>query len=101
MNSQSLPLRSLGHRTVGAIALGGARWSLADQPDETLAEATIRAARARLPHGGKVGLARTGQGRSRKRRQQCQPQKALFHFKFPLLIERFAGRRPRLGSPPR
>lgn len=41
-----VPQRRIGTRTVRAIALGGARWSLVDRPDESLAEATIRAALA-------------------------------------------------------
>lgn len=46
MTTRNMPQRRLGIRSVGAIGLGGARWSLVDHPDERLAEATIRAALA-------------------------------------------------------
>ena len=44
MTSTPIPQRSLGTTSVGAIALGGAWWSLVPSPDEVLATATVRAA---------------------------------------------------------
>ena len=53
--------------------------------DITLGNRNLDVAKAvgRRTDGGEVGLCLAGNRWPRKRRQQCQAQKALFHFKFP------------------